>query len=122
MNLKNNNILNNNKSISDNEKNNFIESLKKFLDSDKNKIEILETGTIDRIEEDIAICEISDKQFIDIPLNKFNYSIQEKDVINLNLTYENGKVINIEVLDKNGSEKESREEIISEKFNKLRKK
>lgn len=106
--------------INDVMKNDFLKSLENFLSSNGKEINMIETATIDRIEDNFAVCELSDKSMINVPLDKFNFEICESDVVKLNLTYENGNVSNIDVISKDDNEKNLRQNIINEKFNKLK--
>lgn len=116
-------ILSNNLSshISDVFKNDFLKSLEIFLSNNGKEINMLETAIVDRIENNIAICELSDKTMLNIPLNKFNFEVSETDIVKLNLEYKNGKISNISVISKDDIEKETRQKIINDKFNSLKK-
>lgn len=106
--------------IDDVTKNDFLQSLENFLSKDGKEIEMIETATIDRIESDFAVCELSDKSFVNVPLDKFDFEINASDIVKLNLQYENGKISDISVISKDDDEKQVRQNIINEKFNKLK--
>ena len=55
----------------------FLQSLENFLSNGGKDIKMIETATVDRIENDFAVCELSDKSFLNIPLSKFNFDISE---------------------------------------------
>ncbi len=100
------------------------ESLKKAIkhrDGAKEEIEIEDMGAIDSIEDEIVKCEILNGDMLEIPQDKFKYNIEEGDIINLKLTYKEGNLIHIDVLDKNEEEKRIRIKMIQEKINKIRK-
>lgn len=107
--------------INDVFKNDFLKSLEIFLSNNGKEINMIETATIDRIENNIAICELSDKTMINVPMDKFNFKVSESDIIKLNLNYENGKISDISVISKDDDEKQIRQKIINDKFNSLRK-
>ena len=86
--------------IDDVTKNDFLQSLENFLSKDGKEIEMIKTATIDRIESDFAVCELSDKSFVNVPLDKFDFEINESDIVKLNLQYENGKISDISVISK----------------------
>ena len=102
-------------------KNNFLKSLENFLSNNGKEINMIETATIDRIENDIAICELSDKTMVNVPMDKFDFEVSESDIVKLNLKYENGKISDISVISKDDNEKQARQKIINDKFNSLRK-
>ena len=100
----------------------FLQSLENFLSNGGKDIKMIETATVDRIEKDLADCELTDKSFLNIPLSKFNFDISESDIVKLNLTYENGKVSEVSVISKDDNEKQIRQKLIQDKFQSLRKK
>lgn len=102
-------------------KNDFLKSLELFLSNNRREINMLETAIIDRIENNFAVCELSDKTFLNIPLKKFNFSIHESDIIKINLKYENGKISDIEVISKDDLAKQSKQKELNDKFNSLKK-
>lgn len=100
------------------------ENLKKAIKHRNNEnteeIEIDDMGAIDSIEDGIVKLEILDESMIEIKENEFKYGIEEGDVINLKLTYKEGKLNKIEILDKNEEEKMLRVKMIREKMKRLR--
>ena len=100
----------------------FLQSLENFLSNGGKDIKMIETATVDRIENDFAVCELSDKSFLNIPLSKFNFDISESDIVKLNLTYENGKISEVSVISKDDNEQQIRQKLIQDKFQSLRKK
>ena len=83
------------------------------------EIKIDDMAAIDSIEDGIVRCEILNGSMVDIPYGNFKYEIEEGDVINLKLTYKEGALKRVEVLDKNNEEKELRLKMIQEKIRKM---
>lgn len=100
----------------------FLQSLENFLSNRGKDIKMIETATVDKIENNFAVCELSDKSFLNIPLSKFNFDVSESDIVKLNVTYENGKISNVAVISRDDNEKEIRQKLIQDKFQSLRKK
>lgn len=102
------------------------EKLKKAIKhrNEENLEEIIieDMGAIDSIEDGIARCEILDGNMINLNEKDFKYEIQEGDIINLKLTYKEGKIVSIEILDKNEEEKRIRLKLMREQINKIRNK
>ena len=85
-----------------------------------NEIEIDDMGAIDRIEDGVVSLEILNGTMLEVQKDKFNYDIEEGDIINLKLTYKNGNLADVEVLDKNEEEKRIRLKLMQEKIRRIR--
>lgn len=95
----------------------IVENLKRAIKHrDEEKLEIDDMASIDSIEDSIVRCEILSGDMIEIPKDKFVYDIEEGDIINLKLTYKNGVLVGIDVLDKNQEEKRLRLKMMREKM------
>lgn len=106
-------------------KENFIESLQQYVDQIKEEINQQEINlkehiAIDRIEENIAICELSDGSMIEIPKKEFPYEVKEGDVIKVEFHYQDGKQTNMKILEKDEEEKLRRIQIIKEKMEQIK--
>lgn len=82
----------------------------------------MQVASIDRFEGDYAVCELENGQMIDILKSKFNYDINEGDIINIEIIYELGEISDIIVHDKNEEEKQRRLKAIKEKLKKINRK
>lgn len=82
----------------------------------------MQVVSIDRFEGNYAVCELENGQMIDILKSKFNYDVNEGDIINIEIVYELGKVSDIIVHDKNEEEKQRRLKAIEEKLKKINRK
>ena len=101
--------LNNNSNNNSNIISNFSSELSTFLETNIEGA----TFTIDKIENDVAVCENREnKKIINIHISKLPEDIKENDIIK----YTNGQYILEEI------ETNSTKENIKDKFNKLRKK
>ena len=102
------------------------ERLKKAMtniDNDNLKIiEIGDMGAIDSIEDEIVRCELLDGNMIEIPKKNFKYDIEEGDIINLKLTYKEGRLEKIDILNKNNEEKLLRIQMMKEKMKQIKRK
>lgn len=94
-------------------------SLQKFLE--KGEIRMQDLASIDRIEEEYAVCELSDGNMVDIPLKDFKEIVSEGDIFDLEIIYKEGcKIYNVK--GKNVNEMNLRREKILEKLNKIQNK
>lgn len=82
----------------------------------------MQVVSIDRFEGNYAVCELENGQMIDILKSKFNYDVNEGDIINIEIVYELGKISDIIVHDKNEEEKQRRLKAIKEKLKKIKRK
>ena len=102
------------------------ERLKKAMtsiDNDNLKIiEIGDMGAIDSIEDEIVRCELLDGNMLEISKKNFKYDIEEGDIINLKLTYKEGRLEKIDILDKNNEEKLLRIQMMKEKMKQIKRK
>jgi len=106
-------------------KENFIESLQEYVDQIKEKvnqpeIKLKEHIAIDRIEENIAVCELSDGSMIEILKDKFPYEVRQGDIIKVEFCYREGKQTSINSLGKDEDEKLRRIQLVKEKMNKIK--
>lgn len=101
---------------------NLRNAIKHRNQDNTNEIEIEDMGAIDSIEDGIVKCEILNGEMLDIPKGDFKFNIEEGDVVNLKLTYKDGKLIKTEVLDKNEEEKQLRLKMMREQIKRIRKK
>jgi len=106
-------------------KENFIESLQEYVDQIKEKvnqpeIKLKEHIAIDRIEENIAVCELSDGSMIEILKDKFPYEVRQGDIIKVEFCYRDGKQTSINILGKDEDEKLRRIQLVKEKMNKIK--
>ena len=101
------------------------ENLKKAIkhrnENNIEEIEIDDIGAIDSIEDGIVKCEILTGEMLEIKKGTFKYEVEEGDIINLKLKYKDGKLNDIEILDKNEEEKRLRVKMIHEKIKRMRK-
>ena len=94
-------------------------SLQKFLE--KGEIRMQDLASIDRIEGEYAVCELSDGNMVDIPLKDFKEIVSEGDIFDLEIIYKEGcKIYNVK--GKNVNEMNLRREKILEKLNKIQNK
>ena len=94
-------------------------SLQKFLE--KGEIRMKDLASIDRIEGEYAVCELSDGNMVDIPLKDFKEIVSEGDIFDLEIIYKEGcKIYNVK--GKNVNEMNLRREKILEKLNKIKNK
>ena len=94
-------------------------SLQKFLE--KGEIRMKDLASIDRIEGEYAVCELSDGNMVDIPLKDFKEIVSEGDIFDLEIIYKEGcKIYNVK--EKNVNEMNLRREKILEKLNKIQNK
>ncbi len=92
-------------------------SLKEFLE--KGEIKMQDLASIDRIEGDYAVCELSDGNIVDIPLKDFKEKVSEGDIFDLEVIYKEGcKIYNVK--EKNVNEMNLRRKKILEKLNKIK--
>lgn len=84
------------------------------------EIEIGDMGAIDSIEGEIVRCEILNGDMLELPKREFKYDIEEGDVVNLKLTYKEGKLTKTEILDKNDEEKRLRINMMMKKIRKIK--
>lgn len=122
-NIENNQQLNN--YLEKRIKENFIESLQEYVEQIKEKvnqpeIKLKEYIAIDRMEENVAICELSDGSMIDILKERFPYEIKQGDIIKVEFCYEEGKQISMNILEKDDEEKLRRIQLVKEKMNKIK--
>lgn len=68
--------------------------------------------TVDRIEGDFAVCETSDREMRNLPLNQFDFPVKDGDIVE----YDGTRAIL-----KNGLTEERKEQIL-ERFSRLKKK
>ena len=106
-------------------KENFIESLQEYVDQIKDKvnqpeIKLKEHIAIDRIEENIAVCELSDGSMIEISKQKFPYEVKQGDIIKIEFFYSDGKQTSINILGKDEAEKLRRIQLVKEKMNNIK--
>lgn len=101
---------------------NLKNAIKHRKQDNTNEIQIEDIGAIDSIEDGVVRCEILNGEMLDIPKGDFKFDIQEGDVVNLKLTYKDGKLIKTEVLSKNEEEKQLRLKMMREQINRIRKK
>mgnify|MGYP004628593963 FL=1 len=94
-------------------------SLQKFLE--RGEIRMQDLASIDRIEGEYAVCELSDGNMVDIPLKDFKEIVSEGDIFDLEIIYKEGcKIYNVK--GKNVNEMNLRREKILEKLNKIQNK
>lgn len=97
----------------------LINSLQKFFE--KGEIRMQDLASIDRIEGEYAVCELSDGNMVDIPLKDFKEIVSEGDIFDLEIIYKEGcKIYNVK--GKNVNEMNLRREKILEKLNKIQNK
>ena len=101
---------------------NLQNALRKRNNENVDIIEIGDIGAIDSIEDGIVRLEILDGSMIEVKKDKFEYDVQEGDVINLKLTYKEGKIEIIDILDKNDEEKLVRIQMMQDKLRQIRNK
>lgn len=106
-------------------KENLIESLQNYVDQVKKninetQIKLQEDITIDRIEDNIVICELSDGTMLDIPKERFPYEVKEQDVIKVEFIYDQGRQVNLQILEKDEEERLRRIQIMQEKMRQIR--
>ena len=83
-------------------------------------IMIDDIGAIDSIEDGIVRCEVLDGNMLEVSRSDFRYEIEEGDVVNLKISYKDGKVADVQVLEKNDEEKRFRGRIMQERIRKMR--
>ena len=103
----------------------LIESLENYVENLKNndkqkEITIKDYMSIDRIEGDIAVCELSDGTMLNINKNEFKFNIAEGDIIKVELKYEEGKQKEYKILEKDEEEKLRRMQAVKEKMDKIK--
>lgn len=97
----------------------LTKSLQKFLE--KGEVRMQDLVSIDRIEGNYAVCELSDGNMVDIPLKDFKEIVSEGDIFDLEIIYKEGcKIYNVK--GKNVNEMNLRREKILEKLNKIQNK
>lgn len=101
-------------------KQNLMDSMKEYLE--KGQIKIQDCISIDRIEGEIAVSELSNGEMLNIPLDKFKDTIESGDVVNVQLIYQEGSIQKVVIQDKNEEEKARRLEIIRQKTEKIKQK
>ena len=106
-------------------KEDFIESLQEYVDQIKERvneqeIKLKEHIAIDRIEENIAVCELADGGMIEIPKEKFPYQIKQGDIVKVEFCYKDGSQTSINILEKDDEEKQRRIQVVKEKMNKMK--
>lgn len=99
-------------------KQNLMDSMKEYLE--KGQIKIQDCISIDRIEGEIAVSELSNGEMLNIPLDKFKDTIESGDVVNVQLIYQEGSIQKVVIQDKNEEEKARRLEIIKQKMEKIK--
>lgn len=99
-------------------KQNLMDSMKEYLE--KGQIKIQDCISIDRIEGEIAVSELSNGEMLNIPLDKFKDTIESGDVVNVQLIYQEGSIQKVVIQDKNEEEKARRLEIIKQKMKKIK--
>lgn len=82
----------------------------------------MQVASIDRFEGDYVVCELENGDMIDIPKNKFQYEVEEGEIINVEVICKEGKIADVIVYEKNEEEKQRRLQIIKEKLNRLKRK
>ena len=97
---------------------NYLETLKKG--DNKKEITIKDYISIDRIEGEFAVCELSDGSMMDIHKNEFPYSIEEGDIIKIEFKYETGEKKEYKILEKDEEEKLRRIQTLKEKMQKIK--
>lgn len=97
----------------------LTKSLQKFLE--KGEVRMQDLVSIDRIEGNYAVCELSDGNMIDIPLKDFKEIVSEGDIFDLEVIYKEGRKI-YNVKGKNINEMNLRRGKILEKLNKIQNK
>ena len=97
---------------------NYLETLKKG--DNKKEITIKDYISIDRIEGEFAVCELSDGSMMDIHKNEFPYSIEEGDIIKIEFKYETGEKKEYKILEKYEEEKLRRIQTLKEKMQKIK--
>lgn len=108
-------------------KENLMQSLEKYIENLKEDltgehIVMKEFASIDRIEENIAVCELSDGTMLDIPTTSFGFDISQGDIINLEISYKEGNIEKIVINGKDEEEKQRRLDLINQKLNEIRNK
>lgn len=78
-----------------------------------------DTIAIDRIENGYAVCELSNGEMVDIPIEKFKENPLEGDIFNVEVELLNG-ITNYNILEKNILEMENRRKIILEKLRRIK--
>lgn len=106
-------------------KEDFIESLQEYVDQIKEKvngqeIKLKEHIAIDRIEENIAVCELADGGMIEIPKENFPYQIKQGDIVKVEFHYKDGSQTSMNILEKDDEEKQRRIQLVREKMNKMK--
>ena len=81
----------------------------------------MQVASIDRFEGDYVVCELEDGKMIDILKSKIPYEVKEGDVINVEIQYQSGRVLNIVIHGKNDEEKYRRLQIIKERLKRINK-
>lgn len=99
-------------------KQNLMDSMKEYLE--KGQIKIQDCISIDRIEGEIAVSELSNGEMLNIPLDKFKDTIESGDVVNVQLIYQEGSIQKVVIQEKNEEEKARRLEIIKQKMEKIK--
>ena len=97
---------------------NHVENLKKG--EVQKEITIKDYMSIDRIEGDIAVCELSDGTILDINKNEFKFNIAEGDIIKVELKYKEGKQTEYKILEKDEEEKLRRIQAVKQKMDKIK--
>lgn len=109
--------------MSKKENQNLIESIKNYIENleKRENVKMIDTASVDRIENNIAVCELLNGKIVNISTEKIPFSIKEGDVLKLDITYKNGKIVEIEVKEKDEQEKRIREEWIKNKIKEIKK-
>ncbi len=81
----------------------------------------MQVASIDRFEGDYVVCELEDGKMIDILKSKIPYEVKKGDIINVEIQYQEGKVLNIVIHEKNDEEKHRRLQIIKERLKRINK-
>lgn len=97
------------------------ERLKTAKSHENGDVEIGDLAAIDSIEDNVVRCELLDGNMVDIPREKFVYDVAEGDVINLRLTYREGILNKIHILEKDEAERELRVRMMQEKLRSIKK-
>lgn len=106
------------------ERENFIESIQNYAKEMEKKqdVKLIDTASIDRIEGEIAVCELLDGNMVDIPVANIPFSIKDGDILKVELNYKDGKIDKLTVLEKDEEERKRRVEYIQKKVKEIRNK
>ena len=75
--------------------------------------------SIDRFEDNIAVCELESGEMVNIARDRFPYSVTTGDIINVEVIYNGTQISDVKIFDKNEQEKQRRQQIIREKMSKI---